>query len=299
MIGLRDALPRAWLQTTPHRRSSSTAPSERLPSEASAAGPPRTRTTQPARALRPARAAQLMAAACISLSTCLLAPATGTRAQSDDPQPSIDDIYRDEREPNDAPTPAATKPMPSTALEGTLARYAHEPSVERVVAAALRFAQRSPQQFADMSARARLRGIIPHLDLGVRRGQGIDLRWTPADDIAGNRATADDITLFATLRFDLDRLLFTGEEVSIAREARFAHDARYALVRKVVHVYFLRRRLQLERDMLGGTSIAQLVRIQETEALLDAFTDGAWKRMLESARTSWKTGAGTNASARP
>jgi hypothetical protein len=189
--------------------------------------------------------------------------------------------------------------MPTPALEQALARYAHEPDIEHVVAAALRFAQRSPKQFADMSARARLRGLIPHLDLGVRRGQGIDLRWTPADDIAGNRATADDITLFATLRFDLDRLLFTAEEVSIAREARFAHEARYALVRKVVHVYFLRRRLLLERDMLGGTSIAQQLRIEETDALLDAFTDGAWRRMLESARTAWKTGASTNASARP
>jgi hypothetical protein len=231
--------------------------------------------------------------------SCLLSHVTHVAAQTDDHEHTSVEAAREELELNEADNPAARKPMPSSALEAALAHYAHEPSIERVVAATLRFAERSPEQFADMSARARLRALIPHVDLGVRRGQGIDLRWTPADEIAGNRATADDMTLFATLRFDLDRLLFTSEEVSIAREGRFAHDARYALVRKVVHVYFLRRRLLLERDMLGGTSIAQLLRIQETEALLDAFTDGAWKRMLSDAQTAWKTGAGTNASVRP
>ena len=237
----------------------------------------------------------LRAAGCVC---CLLFDVTPAAAQTDDREQAPSEA-RDDSELNEPESPAASKRLPSSALETALARYAHEPSIQRVVAATLRFAQHSPKQFADMSARARLRGLIPHVDLGVRRGQGIDLRWSPADDIAGNRATADDITLFATLRFDLDRLLFTGEEVSIAREARFAHDAQYALVRKVVHVYFLRRRLLLERDILGGTSIAQQLRIQETDALLDAFTDGAWQRMLESAPTTWKTGAGTNASVRP
>jgi hypothetical protein len=179
------------------------------------------------------------------------------------------------------------KLLPADVLAALLTRYDREPEVQSVIAATLAAARVHPQHFTDMASRSRLRGLIPHLDVGLRRGQGIDLRWTTptADDLANNRTTADDLMLFGTLRFDLDRLLFTSEEVGIAREQRFAHDAQRELIRKVVHVYFLRRRLLLESDLLGGTSIATLIRIREAEALLDAFTDGAFQRMLRQNRS--------------
>jgi hypothetical protein len=190
-------------------------------------------------------------------------------------------------------------PIAAAALEDLLQAYSHEPKVELVVAAALKAAQHDPAKYAAMAGRARLRGLLPHLDLGARRGQGIDLRWTPTEDLEAHRTTADDVTLFATLRFDLDRLMFTGEEVSIAREARNARHAEQQLIRAVVHVYFLRRRLMLERDLLAGSSISQQLRISEAEALLDAFTDGAFQRMLTNSKNkAWRTGASTNASER-
>lgn len=190
-------------------------------------------------------------------------------------------------------------PMSAAALEDLLRTYSQEPKVEQVVAAALKAAQHDPAKYQAMAGRARLRGLLPHLDLGARRGQGIDLRWTPTEDLEAHRTTADDVTLFATLRFDLDRLMFTGEEVSIAREARNARHAEQQLIRAVVHVYFLRRRLMLERDLLAGSSISQQLRISEAEALLDAFTDGAFQRMLTNSKNKpWRTGAGTNVSER-
>ena len=188
-------------------------------------------------------------------------------------------------------------PITAARLETLLQTYRHEPKVEQVVAATLKAAKHDPAKYAAMASRARLRGLLPHLDLGARRGQGIDLRWTPTEDLDAHRTTADDVTLFATLRFDLDRLMFSGEEVSIAREARSAKNAEHQLIRAVVHVYFLRRRLMLERDMLAGSSIAQQLRIHEAEALLNAFTDGAFQRMLQASKT-WRTGASTNASER-
>jgi hypothetical protein len=190
-------------------------------------------------------------------------------------------------------------PISEASLEQLLRTYSNEPKVEQVVTAALEAAKHDPAKYAEMVSRARLRGLLPHIDLGARRGQGIDLRWTPTEDLDAHRTTADDVTLFATLRFDLDRLMFTGEEVSIAREARSAKHAEHQLIRAIVHVYFLRRRLMLERDMLAGSSIAQQLRIQEAEALLDAFTDGAFQRMLKDGKhKAWRTGASTNASER-
>jgi hypothetical protein len=192
-----------------------------------------------------------------------------------------------------------SEPLTPQKLDSLLARYAHEPRIDDVVKASLAAARHDPQRFVDMARRARLRGLLPHLDIGARRGQGIDLRWTTADDIDTHRTTADDLLLFATVRFDLDRLLFTGEEVSIAREARFERQAQHELVRQVVHLYFLRLRLMIERDLHGEQSLGQQLKIAEAEAMLEAFTDGAFRRMLKSSATAWKTAASTNASTRP
>jgi hypothetical protein len=191
------------------------------------------------------------------------------------------------------------QPLTEEKLDSLLARYAHEPRVGDIVTAALAAARHDPQRFAEMARRARLRGLLPHLDIGGRRGQGIDLRWTTADDIDAHRTTADDLLLFATVRFDLDRLLFAGEEVSIAREARFERQAQHELVRQVVHLYFLRLRLLIERDLHGEQSLGQQLKIAEAEAMLEAFTDGAFRRMLKSSAAAWKTAASTNASKRP
>jgi hypothetical protein len=170
-----------------------------------------------------------------------------------------------------------------------LARYAQEPSAQQVVEAALRAADGDPERFASMLSRARWRGLLPNILLGARRGQGVDLRTTLAD-VDGDRFTSgDDLVLSATLRFELGRLLFADEEVSITREARAARSARLELARSVIHWYFVRRRLQLERDALQRSSIARELRIAEIEALLDAFTNGAFGRMIARLRSAWTT----------
>ncbi|HEX4352075.1 MAG TPA: hypothetical protein VHZ95_04155, partial [Polyangiales bacterium] len=83
------------------------------------------------------------------------------------------------------------------------ARYANEPSVGSLIQAALHAQRRNPQRFAEMAHRARMRGLVPNLDLGARRGQGVDLRSTTTDELGVHLTTADDLMLFATLRFEL------------------------------------------------------------------------------------------------
>ena len=243
--------------------------------------------------MRGALFAALLAASCIGQA----------RAQEQEQDPDEPKARAQALPWADSETSAAasgkSKQLTPEALQTLLDRYAHEPSPAQLVAAALRAQQHDPEHFSGMISRARLRGLLPHLDLGARRGQGSDLRWTLTQDLTAHRTTEDDVTLFATLRFDLDRLAFAPEEVSIAREARFARHAHHELVRAVVHVYFLRKRLMLERDLLGSSSIAQQLRIEEAEALLDDFTAGAFQRMLRPSPAAWKTGASTNASERP
>ncbi len=200
-----------------------------------------------------------------------------------------------------------TTELSSVALEpeqvqSLLAKHKNDPPVDDVVRAALAAGATAPQQFASMLQRARLRGLLPTLELGARRGQAIDLRPASGSDLeAVNLSTADSLTLMASARFEFGRLLYANEEVGIQREQRAARARRAELARVVVELYFRRQRLQLERDLRGGTDIDHEVRIAEAEALLDAFTNGAFKRMMIARRsTAWTTTAvNTNASKPP
>ncbi len=211
--------------------------------------------------------------------------------------------------PDEAVDPVSKRPTKQATLHALLARYAREPSIHDVVAAALRAQSTDPKRFAALIERARLRGLVPTLELGARRGQGIDLRTAAQSSVdAVQLKTDDSLVLEATLRLELGRLLFAPEEIGLAREARWAQRARLTLVRSVVRLYFLRKRLLLERDLRGSTDIDHEVRIAEAEALLDAFTAGAFSRMMVARRAAaksappqsrWTTGAETNASTQP
>jgi hypothetical protein len=177
-----------------------------------------------------------------------------------------------------------------------LQRYAGEPSAIVVARAAIRAAERDPDRFASMLRRARWRGLVPALTLGARRGQGVDLRTTATDDEGVRFTSGDDLVVSATLRFELGRLLFADEEVMIAREARAAKAVQLELVRDVIHWYYLRRRLQLERDALGHTSVIREIKIAEIEALLDVFTNGFFGRIITSQRNEWTIDESTHGS---
>ena len=228
-----------------------------------------------------------------ALVTCL-ARAAGV-AVADDAVP----VAAQAATPTDAPATRAAPP-PSTATNGSasskalntsvarvravLARYRSEPTVTEVVRAARAAMAVSPT--ASMASRARAAGWIPTMGLSARRGVGVDLSssGTAATDDSLRLSTDDDLSLTASLTFELDRLLFRHEEIGIVREARTERTARTEQIREVVRLYFLRRRMQLERDLGAGDPVAQALGIAEAEALLDAFTNGAFGRMLRISR---------------
>jgi hypothetical protein len=197
---------------------------------------------------------------------------------------------------NDAAHPPGTagRHISEAELNAALKRYAREPSVERVVRAALEHAA-EPRADA-LASRARAAGWVPNVALRVRRGQGVDLAHALADDTI-DASTDDDLTLEAALTFQLDRVVFRSEEVALARQSQTEADARSARVRNVIALYFERRRLQLERDLSESADPRRAVRIAELEALLDVFTNGAFGRMIAASR--WTTAGSTPASRSP
>lgn len=168
-------------------------------------------------------------------------------------------------------------------MEAALHRLARsEPPIRRVVRAATEVSAPDPDRASSLASRARLRGLVPVARAGVRRGQGQDLSELQSGDTT-RLSTDDELALHATLTFELDRLVFSGEEVSLLREERTRRAARADVVREVVHLYFERRRLLLERALLAP-DLEREIRIEEITALLDAFTGGAFSRMIGPTR---------------
>jgi hypothetical protein len=201
-------------------------------------------------------------------------------------------------EASSAPSAAAAGHGPfvaasQTAIDAALARHAGEPSIEAVVRATVRATPSS--QAAELASRARLAGWVPRVGVRARRGQGVDLAASQTADAEALRlSTGDDLTLEASLTFELDRVVFRSEEVALAREQRAEAIAGAARVHDVIALYFERRRLQLERDLGAPPSPARSARIAEIETLLDIFTRGEFRRMMRN--PPWRTGARTSAS---
>lgn len=159
------------------------------------------------------------------------------------------------------------------------ARPAEAPSADQVVRAALRHRQADPAEVRDAIDRARLSGALPTARFAVRRGQAVDLRGLYASEgLRTNVTTGDDLTLEATLSFRLDRLAFAGEETVLLRELRARETAQREAVRELLHLYFERRRLQIEQALVPSTGLAPRLRILELEAYLDYLTGGFFGR---------------------
>ena len=174
---------------------------------------------------------------------------------------------------------AAPEPSPA-AIARALRRYRHEPSIGALLRAIRDDDAFDPERARELARRARRGGWLPTLQVGARRGQQRDL--SQAGSTADPRlSTDDDLTLDASLTFRLDRAAYGPDEVALAREERSRALDRQERARTVVAAYFERRRLQLERDLLGRRDLETVLRIHELGALLDAFTGGAFTRLSQ------------------
>ncbi|MEM9073999.1 MAG: hypothetical protein AAGE52_36235 [Myxococcota bacterium] len=191
------------------------------------------------------------------------------------------DTTRSEPAPQPAPTVAPTP----EAIAAALARYAHEPRVDELLEALADLPELDPEVPRRAARRARRGGWLPTLRLSLRRGQARDLsEQFDRDDDRTRVSTDDDLTLEASLTLRLDRAAYGPDEVPLLRESRARDQDRQERARNVIAAYYERRRLQLERDLLGRRDTETLIRIAELEALLDAFTGGAFTRMMRRTR---------------
>lgn len=174
-------------------------------------------------------------------------------------------------------------------------------TVRAVVQMALKVARHTaPGRAEELGKRARLAGLVPQLRLGARRGlqQDQSLTSTLSDDRT-NASLGDDLTLEAGLTFQLDRLVFAPEQVRLLAVERWLASDRRKLIEDVVRLFFRRARLLHEQKSAPIADPALDADIAELEALLDAYTDGAFSEALAKLAQATKPTTSAPAPAAP
>ncbi|MFT5357245.1 MAG: hypothetical protein ACI9KE_004479 [Polyangiales bacterium] len=170
---------------------------------------------------------------------------------------------------------AAAVPSP-TQVRAALRRYHHEASIDAIIRAIDELPELSAETIARLVRRGRLAALLPQIRGRARRGQAVDLSER-VDDL--RYSTDDSLSVELALTWDLNRLVYGPDEVALSREAARRREAKVQRSRLIVGVYFERRRLQLERDLLGVVDMVHELRIQELGAMLNALSDGAFSRL--------------------
>lgn len=161
-----------------------------------------------------------------------------------------------------------------------------EPSINQVHQVAIQYAEVSPDKIKNWRRQAQQRGWLPSLSLGL---DGYD-RVTTSDRVWGSHTSGgqhyvgpDSKTFYENLswsvRFswNLGDLIWSSAQTSIDTRSKLMVELREKILNEVTRIYFERRRLQIERELLSPNSSEYFqasLRIQELTAFLDAFTGG-------------------------
>jgi hypothetical protein len=215
---------------------------------------------------------------CALASALLCAASARGRAQAE-PAPTRDALPTPRAEPSHRVDEESADARVRRARE----RLAREPQAEDVVAAALAEFDAGAGNPQAVARRARRAGWVPRITAGMRRGQGLDYATYQGDTGRLEQSTDDDLTLYAALTFELDRVVFRSEEVGLLRERRAAQDARAERAETVLTLYYERQRALLELTLQGPSPERELA-VAYSTARLDAFTNGAFTRMIRASR---------------
>ena len=169
--------------------------------------------------------------------------------------------------------------------------FGHEPSIATVQVLALDYAGLNPGVINSMHRRIRRSAWLPEISLSVRKSEdnrSRDVVSLELVDATGDTSLAEtrtsEVQVEATAKFRLSELVFSPEEVDVARENRYAARLRLVLLTRVANVYFSRRRFILELYAAGLPNGAEKTmrqfKIDQLTAELDGLTGGGFSRQL-------------------
>jgi len=174
--------------------------------------------------------------------------------------------------------------------EQILARFTHEPTVQQVQDAAIRYYQVHPERISSLRTNAQLKALVPNIQGGFlnslstnrrKMNDGLYSTLPFKEDATAN----EDIRAFSiSASWSLDRLVFNAEVLDVQSLIGILDG----VVREVTTIYYIRRRLQIDNVLRPPTDLAskisQTIRVEELTGLLDAMTGGFMSKSIRKGR---------------
>jgi photosystem II stability/assembly factor-like uncharacterized protein len=166
-----------------------------------------------------------------------------------------------------------------------LANFVHEPTIEQVQAAAIRYAEVEPEKIQRWRRQAYLAAFFPTFNVSANPSLTDFRHWdsgtNPDSLLKGER----DVDWDASLAWDVGDLIWSTDQTSIDVRSRLMVQLRDDILDEVTRHYFERRRLQVEFLTTPPTDpreqLDKELRLQELTAMLDGLTGGWFSRQLE------------------
>jgi ligand-binding sensor domain-containing protein len=163
-----------------------------------------------------------------------------------------------------------------------LARFAAEPSIAAVQAAAVRYAEVHPDKIAGWRRAAARRALLPTFsidaDLDEDRNVDVDRGGTNDPDRFIIGPEEESLGWSVGVSWNLGDLIWNDDQTSIDSRSKLMAELREDILNQVTHLYYERRRLQAEMALSPPADLAVQIekdlRLQELSAQLDALTGG-------------------------
>lgn len=172
-------------------------------------------------------------------------------------------------------------------------QFQHEPSIAEVQNAAIRYAEVHPSKIEAWRSAASRKALLPTLSFsrGVDSDENIDIDRGGTGDadkfISGPVEKSSDWSI--GLNWNLGEIIWNDDQTSIDTRSRLLVELRDDMLSKVTHLYYQRRRLQIDmalspkRDL--SLEIENVIKLEELTAGIDALTGNFFSarlRQLES-----------------
>lgn len=171
-----------------------------------------------------------------------------------------------------------------------LAQFAHEPSVQNVQNAAVRYYQVHPDHIRSLRTNAKLKALVPTIS-----GEFSNFIYSHSRNMADGlyptiaakeleQINSDSMGFRVQASWSLDKLVFNAEVLDVQSLIGILDG----VVREVTTIYYIRRRLQIDmllrppKDL--ATKISQSIRIEELTGLLDAMTGSYMSKSIKKSK---------------
>lgn len=165
-------------------------------------------------------------------------------------------------------------------LESLLRNFVHEPTVEQVCQAAIRYAEVHPDKIRKWRRQAAWQALMPNVSFGYDRDSATDIHVDEGTfpNFQVLETTDRDAGFDFSITWDLGELIWNEDQTSIDNRSKLMVQLRDDLVNEVVRTYFERRRIQValiaDPPKNDQALLEKELRIQELTALIDGLTGG-------------------------